>query len=311
MKLAKRDVSASAAAGRGVTAPDEGSFVREYLELVDEGGAPDLDHYLRRVPEGLRERVFRAVDAALANRGAEDVHLLPEVELVAAAESGEVAPAGRRVLALTAADRRLTCLALLFPRRLRHEYMAEMLASRADLRLQGRPRILVALKTAWDVLAGVAQHAPLMPLPDVDQDDGDPLAAAGRIAWRLCGPALFVGCLAGSIALLTAGGGLLAVALGILVALASRGIDDENRSHVALVNTVLSGGVVVMAVATFLGGVAAVVMAMAVALQDARTASAAATGLLLGVVGALAAVTLQRGTPEPWHPRRLVRIAGP
>jgi hypothetical protein len=46
-------------------------FVREYVALIDEGWSPDLEEFINRVPEDLREEVFQKIDRALANRQAE------------------------------------------------------------------------------------------------------------------------------------------------------------------------------------------------------------------------------------------------
>ena len=309
MRLANRGIAPVAPSGHGVTEPDVDGHVRQYLDLVEEGAPPSLSGFLQGVPEALREEVFRSVDAALANRGAEDAHLLPEVELVLVSSPPRDEVEGRRYVTLSPWDRRLACLGLLFPRRVRHEYVAEMLATRVDARAAGHGMVLAALRTVRDVVIGIAQHAPLQMLP-AELGDRSPLASAGHMSWRLSGPALFAGCLLGSVALLTAGGLLLAVSLGCLIALAGYGLDRECRPEVAFANTVLGGSVAVLAVATFLGAATAVLVAMAAALDDPRVAAVAAKGLLLAVAALLCAVTLSRGTPEPWEPRRLVRLSG-
>ncbi|MGQ0614297.1 MAG: protein kinase domain-containing protein [Planctomycetaceae bacterium] len=54
------------------TIAEPGAFVAEFLRLLDEGWEPDLEEFVRRVPEPLQEAVFQGIDIALANMPGEE-----------------------------------------------------------------------------------------------------------------------------------------------------------------------------------------------------------------------------------------------
>jgi len=262
-------------------------FVREYTTLLEEGWEPDLEEFVSRVPEPMREEVFAGIDEALANIGVEDVpELLPQVEVVAR-HAGPV----------------LRFVARAVPGDIRHHWRAELADSLHLARDCGLSRFEVFLLGAPKIIHGIAQHAPLQAgTPDADSGAGSP----AWWAWRAAGPAILWAALFGSGWMLMAGGAALLFALATLAWYARE--EPMPAAHARMCNGMLGGCVAGIAILVLPGAVTAIAVMGSMALGLTWLAAAAVHALTLFAALSFAAITASGWVPEPWQPKRLVRI---
>jgi len=287
----------SPSARRGSARRDEARHLAEqYLVLYDEGYAPPLDEYLEGLPDELREPTFRAIDEALANRGLEDEdHLLPRAEVVVP-EAKDAPSFG---------DRWVRYAARLVPRDVRHAFLKELLARREELR-HSAPRFVVELSTLRRLMDGAAQHAPLQ---EVDPESEPSYAAlAVWVAWRIAGPTLLFGLLAGHAGLAVCGGAFLLAAIAGFIAFAVRRDVRWSPERVQLVNGVAGGALIAVGLTAAYTAIAVVVVGLGLVAGSGGVASAGVEALLHLLVGTIAAICAAGWTPEPWYPRHLLQL---
>jgi hypothetical protein len=277
------------------TAPESyvDAYVHEYFTLIEEGWQPDLHEFLRRVPDEMREEVFQAIDAACANPEeiAEDDHLLPATEI--SVES--LPPAGL-----------FGRIALGFvPKSIRSNFSAEWRSTRHERMVEGRTTLDVFRLGLGDILQGVAQHAPLRePHPDGGETPAHHHAVLGWLAWRLSGVATLTGVVMGNAIVLIAGGLLL----GFAIAASVRCCYAPDEASRRLLNGVLGGTVVALAGLMVLGAVTVAAIMMSAVLGWGGLAAFAVRSLVVLGAFMMALVTASGWSPQPWWPRRLIRV---
>jgi len=263
------------------------AFVNQYIALLDEGWEPDLEEFLRRVPEPLQEDVFEQIDAAAANRGVEHQdELQPKAEVVLA----HVAPA-------------LTWLSRVAPKDIRHQWLGEAVVTRREARECGLPRFEVDLLTAEQVLTGLAQRAPLqMGRPEPDNGAAD----RAVLAWRFSGPALLAGHVFSSGWMSAAGVALFILAWAAVVWFART--EPMPKSRARAFNAVVGGSVTALCL-LILPGLSSGVLALGGLVFGHPGMAAFAIQAFVSVTMIVVCfITVYGWAPEPWEPKRLVRI---
>jgi hypothetical protein len=269
------------------------TYVHEYLALIDEGWQPDLHEFLTRVPDEMREEVFQLIDAACANPEdiVDDAHLLPATEITV----DSLPPAGA-----------FGQFALRFvPKSIRSNFAAEWRSTRHERIAEGRTKLDVFRLGLGEILQGVAQHAPLRePHPDSGDTPAHSHAVLGWLAWRLSGLATFAGVLMGNAIVLIVGGLLL----GFAIAASVRCCYAPDEASRRLLNGVLGGTVVALAGLMVLGAVTVAAIMLSAVLGWGGLAAFAVRSLVVLGTFMLALVTASGWSPQPWWPRRLIRV---
>ena len=289
----------------GALAPE--AFTKEFLKLRNEGWEPDLDEFLKRVPESLREEVFRQIDEALANPPEEqDPHLAPRTEVVVEApETSKSAAEEPGVVTVPPARWLVRTLMRVVPADIREPFLYEWLAARHERLSLGMDRAEVSLLSALELLGGVAQHAPLRERAAERTASGaHPLVRWSWKAWICTGPCLFAGTAFGSFALFGCGLALLATAMTA----ALRHRDDAHEEACTLCNAVLAGTTLALTTTVLLLCVMASVVVASIALGGMPVVAFGFHVLSILATLATAAITVSTWAPEPWCPRLLVRV---
>lgn len=200
----------------------------------------------------------------------------------------------------------LKTIAKVIPADIRMQWMGDLLASRADQRDFGMPESEIRLYTIERVLEGVAQRAPLQPVPKLE-DSATRLPGLTWFAWRLAGPALFIGYLTGSAGLLLGGAAtVIAAVLVVLVLAARKNVLDYPETR--LLNGVLGTCIVCLTFACVAGLLTAGLVALSAAIGQAQIAAAAVHTLAFLTTGMVCLLSARGWIPKPWSPKRLIRI---
>jgi hypothetical protein len=337
-RLAERAVLAPAATATA------SSYVEEYLVHLESGEGLNLAAFLDRVPDRLREAVFEGIDRALANQdlpgGApaatppeppRAVHTIRPVhtaahtpapaattaEQPASAEEPETAPAIVTVETppRPRGDRVVRKLArILVPRAIRPEFTAEMLQRRAELFAVDPSRLRVLFETLRLLAVGFAQRAPLSS-PGLETNGPvtvpphtQTAVTIGLLAWRTAGPVLLLAGILGGMGPWLLGVGLLGAAFAALVLVVATRSEPYAASEVTLANRVLGGTLIALGGAAVAGLGTVALIALGAAFDSTWISSAAVRLLLVAATVTAAVVSGSGWTPEPWLPRRLIRV---
>lgn len=265
------------------------SFVNTYLELLAEGHTPELEEFIRRVPEELQEEVFRGIDVARANppEVENNFFLEPSVEL--AADAVPKAGIQERIMLR------------LVPAGIRASFAAEWLIAKGEARRAKAPRVAAFLRSTAEWFQAIAQHAPLREASLGNEPDV--VAKRGWIAWRCAGPTLFLG-VAFGLPLVVLGGALL---LGLAITAATSRRDGEDEVSRRLVNGVLGGATLALGGVFQLGLLTILAIVLSAVFGWPVLAAAAVRALVICATLVCALVTGSGWSPEPWWPEHLVR----
>lgn len=289
-------------------------LAEQYLAMLEEGAAPELEEFLLRIPRALREGTFQVIDAALANREAapvEDDFVLPKEEVVLTARPTKDRSPQATHLTIRARDRWIGRLCLLVPGAIRHQFLGEILATRAELTERSVSPLLVNLSTILEVLRGLAQRAPLSESSAKGAEQTCSVrqaAIAGWVAWRVSGTALLLSLILGVGPLLWLGILSLFVAFTSLAIVVGTARAPWGHRVTRLVNGVLAGTVLVLTMTILFGLFAGLLFGLSAIFSLPWLA-----GIAFGMLGFVSLLSLSLATavgwaPEPWAPQRLVRI---
>lgn len=204
----------------------------------------------------------------------------------------------------------LGLLGHLVPRNIRHHFVGDLLQEREEMRGRGVSRLRMNLRSAWEMVNGIVQHVPLAPEPAGTLEQpvlAERAALVGWLAWRACGPALFLGYVVGPFAVFWAGVALLAIAVVSLVVVAATARASLSDLQTHLVNGVLVGTLVVMGSTLVFGIVTVALLALASLLSSGLLASMAVKALVFVATATACAITASGWVPEEWYPKRLVK----
>jgi hypothetical protein len=206
-------------------------------------------------------------------------------------------------------DRWLGFLAVLIPGNIRHHFLADLLKDREEMRARGVSRVWTNLRSAWEIVNGVVQRVPLAPEPHGAPDTpaaAEHAATAGWLAWRLCGPALFLGYMVGPAAVFWVGVTMLGVAVAALVTVACLS-DNLSELQTKLANGVLGGTVVILGFTLVFGVLTVALLALASVFSSVLLGSVAVKALVFVATASACGITASGWVPEEWYPKRLVK----
>lgn len=206
-------------------------------------------------------------------------------------------------------DRWLGILAILIPANIRHHFLGDLLKEREEMRGRGLSRLRMNLASAWEVVNGIVQRVPLAPEPHGAAETppaAENAALAGWLAWRACGPALFLGYVVGPSAVFWIGVALLGVAVASLVVVAcAKGSLSDLQTRLA--NGVLGGVLVVLGFTLVFGVFTVGLLALASVFSSVLLGSLAVKALVFVATASACGITASGWVPEEWYPKRLVK----
>ncbi|MHC4549832.1 MAG: hypothetical protein ACYTEZ_13750 [Planctomycetota bacterium] len=200
-------------------------------------------------------------------------------------------------------------LAVLVPGDIRHDFLGNLHADLCELNEAGASRLKVALTAARELVRGFAQHAPLQPSVTGTLDKPEVAAwsaGVGRIAWWLCGPALFAGYLFGSLALLLTGAGLVVLAFASLVTLAVTAREPLPKPQARFMAAILGGTVAALLLILVFGVLTIALLGLASLFSSNLIAALAVKTLVFLALAIACGVTGSGWVPEEWSAKRLV-----
>ena len=208
-----------------------------------------------------------------------------------------------------AGDRWVRFFSRLVPGELRPHFLAALLQDRREMVERGTKPWRVNLDSVREILAGIVQRAPLRSLGQRGGTAQPPVvewaAIAGWPMWRIAGPAMFLGHVAGSGALFWVGAILLLAAIAGLVSVVALGREPLPDLHARYTNAVLGGTFALLVLVLLFGAVTVTLLLLSRALGLGVLASLAVHAHAFFATGCACAITASGWVPEEWYPRRL------
>lgn len=199
---------------------------------------------------------------------------------------------------------------MLVPNDIRHQFKAEVMAERNDMRGRGWKPWRVNVMTAGILLAGIAQHVPLSRIDAhaaVQPEVADRAAVVGWVLWRLCGPLLFLGYALGSGLIAVLGGVMLVATFGCIAAVVVKGEEPYDNYEARLLNGVFGGVIAVLLTTLLAGALFSSLLLVSVVVGSTALGAFAVKALVFVILLFVGAMCLAGWVPREWEPARMVR----